>query len=66
MSTWEANEFTSNGLKFLVNVTPVTASSVMEVVLALPELLELSLWPLEQAATPRPTTIVAAMPFRYL
>jgi hypothetical protein len=39
----------------------------MEVVLdELPELPEPLLWPLEQAATPRPRTIVAAMPFRYL
>jgi hypothetical protein len=51
----------------LVNVTPVTASSVMEVVLPLAEEDELPPWLLlEQAATPRPRTIVAAMPFRYL
>ena len=66
-STWEANEFTSNGLKFLVNVTPVTASSVIDVVLVLPVDPDLPLCPLlEQAATPRPRTIAAAMPFRYL
>src|ERR1700761_7342789 len=66
-STWEANEFTSNGLKFLVKVTPVTASSVIEVVLAVLPDPDLPLCPLlEQAATPRPRIIAAAMPFTYL
>ena len=56
-----AIEFVSNGLKFFVNVTPVVASSAS--VTDLDEVDPEPLWLLEQAATPRPRTIAAAMPF---
>jgi hypothetical protein len=58
-----AIEFVSNGLKFFVNVTPVVASSV--IVTDLDDDDPEPLWLLEQAATPRPRTIAAAMPFMY-
>ena len=53
----------SNGLKFLVKVKPVIDSSVRVTYLGADDV-EL-LWPLEQAAIPRPRTIAAATPFMY-
>ena len=58
------SEFVSNGLKLRVKVTPVTDSSVSVTFLPDEEALVLLLWPLEQAAIPRPRTKAAATPFR--
>jgi hypothetical protein len=60
---WVDSELVSNGLKFLVKVKPVIDSSVRVTDLGADDV-EL-LWPLEQAAIPRPRTIAAATPFMY-
>jgi hypothetical protein len=59
-----AREFTSNGLKFCVKVTPVVASSVR--VTDFVVVGGLLAPPLEHAAIPRPRIIAAATPFIHL